>query len=121
MSNKKENKILLKITALGKDSVKFTAIILDDNGRAHFQKRESTKASQGFMSIDKMVREVAKVGDYVYYIRSIVPGSMTSEIVPVKDLGYYEKVIEDYENGCLRNSYSSYIRDYKLNTIIDEK
>lgn len=122
MSEVEELKLMLKITELESDRVQFIVLLdIDEDGRAHLQRRESSQKSGGFMSIHKMVGEVAKVGDYVYYKTVIVPGTQTMEIIPIKDPGYHKRIFEDYENKCMLDSYTAYIRDYKLNELVNEK
>lgn len=115
-------KILIKITSIDDDGVDFIALLsISDDGYAHLQRRRSDAESIRFIDIRYLISSVAKVGDYVYYTTNIVPGTLTAKIDLVEDISYNKRIFEDFENNCLLDSYTSYIRDFKLEKIINEK
>ena len=114
---------MMKVTALSNTRVEFISLLGIYDGVAHMEKRSSSEEEEGYLCLHDLIYDEIKVGDYVYFITSIEPGTMIMRIEPVKEEEFTceKKIFEDYENDCLKGSYSSEIRDYKLNTIINEK
>ena len=115
-------KMLMKITSIDDDSVDFIVLLdIDEEGSAYLQRRRSDKKSAGFMCIRDIVGDVAEVGDYIYHTTTIVPGTQTMNIDLVEDPLYYKRIFDDFEDDCMLDSYSSYIRDYKIEKLIKDE